>query len=219
MFSIYGVSGRSFRGTLEALGPLSGLSAARRGRGIAREGEELGPEMFVLEKPLTGVGEEEAGRYRQATEAYRRMLQGESERGPIHHAYQVMSRGVETLDPATRVEEAWRFLVSRGYGQAPVLGAAQGLVGMVSVKDLLAVLNVDVAGIRDVRARRVADVMASPVITTDPVSDIRRVARVLLDYDLTGLPVVGEQDDLVGIVTRGDILRQVINEPPLSLWA
>jgi CBS domain-containing protein len=42
---------------------------------------------------------------------------------------------------------------------------------------------------------------------------------VLLDYDLTGIPVVGDGDELVGIVTRGDILRRVIHEPPLSLWA
>ena len=219
MFSIYGVTGRTFRGTLEKLRPLSQTPPVRHARGIAREGEELGPEMFVLEKPRPGVEEEEASRYRQATEAYGEMLQAETERGPIHHVYQIMSRDVKSLGPETRVEEAWRFLASRGYGQAPVLEGSRGLVGMVFVTDLLAVLNVDGAEIRDVRARRVADVMTSPVITTDPVSDIRRVARVLLDYDLAGIPVVGEQDELVGMVTRGDILRRVINEPPLSLWA
>ncbi len=219
MFSIYGVTGRTFRGTLEALGPLSGLAPARHARGIAREGEELGPEMRVVAKDRRGPEEEGGGHYREATEAYRRMLEAARERGPIHHVYQIMSRDVATLDPQARVEEAWRFLAARGYGQAPVREGSGRLVGMVSVTDLLTVLNVEAGRVRDILARTVADVMTTPVITTDPVSDVRRVARVLLDYDLTGIPVVGEGDDLVGIVTRGDILRRVINEPPLSLWA
>ena len=46
----------------------------------------------------------------------------------------------------------------------------------------------------------------------------RSVARVLLDYDLPAVPVVGESGDLVGIVTRGDLLRVLVNDPPLSLW-
>jgi CBS domain-containing protein len=130
-----------------------------------------------------------------------------------------MSREVATLGPETRVDDAWRFLAARGFGQAPVLDAARGLVGLVTLADLLSVLNVDEGGVRDIRASRVSDVMTTPVITTDPVSDVRRVARVLLDYDLPGIPVVGESDELVGLVTRGDILRSVIHEPPLSLWA
>ncbi len=219
MFSIYGVTGRTFRGTLESLTPLAGAAAIRHARGIAREGEELGPEMFILENMRRQAPVDETGQYREATEAYRRMLQHPTEREPIQHVYQVMSRDVQTLALNTPVEAAWRFLAAHKFGQAPVVSGASGLVGLVAVSDLLKVLNVDGQEVRDIRATTVAEVMTSPVVTSDPISDIRRVARVLLDYDLPGLPVVGEQDELVGIVTRGDILRRVINEPPLSLWA
>lgn len=219
MFSVYGVSGRSFRGPLEELRPLSEPAPVRHGRGIQREGEELGPEMFLASPGRRAAAEEDSGPYREATQAYRQMLQAESERGPIHHVYQVMSRDVETLGPETRVELAWQLLAARGYGQAPVVNGAGVVVGMVFLANLLQVLNVDAQGVRDIRAHTVAEVMTSPIITTAPVSDLRRVARVLLDYDLTGIPVVGDGDELVGIVTRGDILRRVIHEPPLSLWA
>jgi CBS domain-containing protein len=219
MFSIYGVAGRTFRGTLETLGPLEGLAPIRHARGIAREGEELSPEAQQWKAAQSEVEAEGSARYQEATEAYQSMLRATPERAPIHHAYQIMSRDVATLNPTVRVDEAWRFLVSRGFGQAPVLDAAQGLVGMVSLAQLLAVLNVDEGGVRDILARTVADVMVTPVVSADPISDVRRVARVLLDYDLTGIPVVGEQDDLVGIITRGDILRAVIHDPPLNLWA
>lgn len=81
------------------------------------------------------------------------------------------------------------------------------------------VINVEGDTVRDILSRSVADVMTSPVVSTDPITDIRRAARVLLDYRLSGLPVVNEQEELVGILTRSDILRALVNDPPLSLWA
>jgi len=214
MFSVYGVTGQSFRGSLEKLVAIPGLSAARRSRGIDQEGEELGPEMRLIRRD-----NHEEGEYHQAAQAYRQMLRVSTERAPILHAYQLMSRDVMTLRPDATVEEAWRQLAARGIGQAPVLDKTLQLVGLVSVQDLLTVINVEDGKVRDILSRSVADVMTSPVVSTDPITDIRRVARVLLDYQLSGLPVVSEQAELVGILTRSDILRALVNDPPLSLWA
>lgn len=214
MFSVYGVTGQSFRGSLEKLIAIPGLSAARRSRGINQEGEELGPEMRVFRRD-----NQEDGQYQKAAQAYRQMLRVSTERSPILHAYQLMSRNVMTLRPDTRVEDAWRQLAARGLGQAPVLDKTLRLVGLVSVQDLLMVINVEGATVRDILLRSVADVMTSPVVSADPITDIRRAARVLLDYQLSGLPVVNEREELVGILTRSDILRALVNDPPLSLWA
>jgi CBS domain-containing protein len=161
----------------------------------------------------------EEGEYHQAAQAYRQMLRVSTERAPILHTYQLMSRDVMTLRPDTTVEEAWRQLAARGIGQAPVLDKTLRLVGLVSVQDLLTVINVKDGQVRDILSHSVADVMTSPVVSADPVTDIRRAARVLLDYQLSGLPVVNEQEELVGILTRSDILRALVNDPPLSLWA
>ncbi|MEW5771447.1 MAG: CBS domain-containing protein [Pseudomonadota bacterium] len=214
MFSVYGVTGQSFRGTLEEFLAVPRVYAARAARGIAREGEELGPEM-VRRQAGGATGEP----FHKAAAAYREMLEGTAERGPILHAYQLMSRDVFTLRADTSVETAWQELARRGYGQAPVLDAALRLVGMVSARDLLTVINVEDGRVRDVLSREVADVMQTPIVSSDPVSDIRRVARVLLEQRLPGMPVVNETAELVGIISRSDILRALVNEPPLSLWA
>jgi acetoin utilization protein AcuB len=219
MFSIYGVAGQTFRGTLENLRTVDGLAPLLHSRGIAREGEEPGQETSAPQAASRGAGGSGGGSYQSAAEAYRNMLQATPERGPVYHVYQIMARDVATLPVETGVDAAWRFLTTHGYAQAPVLDAAGSLVGMVTLTDLLTILNVDAGGVRDVLVRTVAEVMTTPVVTTDPVSDVRRVARVLLDYHLNGMPVVGEQGDLVGIVTRSDILRAVMHDPPLSLWA
>ncbi len=212
MFSVYGVTGLAYRGPLENLGSVSSLSAARHARGIAQEGEELGPEMVLARE---GRGH---GTFQAAAEAYRQILGKEDKREPILHVYQVMTDAVLSLRPEITVERAWRTLEQRGYNQAPVLDGSGRLVGLVSARLLLTALNVDGGIMRDILLRTVTDVMVSPVVSADPVSDVRRVARVLLDYDLPAVPVVSESSELVGIVTRGDLLRALVNDPPLSLW-
>jgi CBS domain-containing protein len=41
---------------------------------------------------------------------------------------------------------------------------------------------------------------------------------VLLESGLPGLPVVDEQGRVIGFISRSDILRAVVTEPPLDLW-
>lgn len=51
-----------------------------------------------------------------------------------------------------------------------------------------------------------------------PLTDIRRIARVMLDRDVDGVPIVNEAGVLLGFVSRSDILRAVVTDPPLSMW-
>lgn len=211
MFGLSGVDGEFFRGSLEEMLRTQRVGAARAVRGIQREEGE----------PLTAV---EAGhddrRYQAAAAAYASTMRAAPERGPVYHAYQVMSRSVLTLPPDRPVDAAWRALAARGVGQAPVMNAQGRIVGLVSRAHLLHVLNEEDGRISDVRARTVADVMATPVVTVDPVADVRRVAEALLAWDLPALPVVdAESGALVGIVSRSDLLRCVVIDPPLTLWA
>jgi CBS domain-containing protein len=67
-------------------------------------------------------------------------------------------------------------------------------------------------------AQSVLDVMSSPVPSVSADTDLRRVARVLLDTGLPGLAVVDEQGQVTGFVARSDILRAVVTDPPLDLW-
>ena len=121
---------------------------------------------------------------------------------------------------ASGVVAAWRALAERGVGQAPVRAKDGAIVGLVSRANLLQVLNEEDGHLRDVLARTVAQVMTTPVVTVDPVADVRRIARVMLEYHLPALPVVDEATGaLEGIVSRSDLLRCVVTEPPLTLWA
>lgn len=214
MFSVYGVTGSTFRGTLEQLVRVPGVIKSRNARGIALEGEELGAE-YRIEKQRVSEG---AARYAQQADAYAKMVQQNTDRGPVHHAYQVMKRDVLTLHPNNTVGTAWRALASRRVRQAPVLSSQMDIVGLVSERDLLTVIDLRGDTLTGWLDRTVSEVMITPVICADPVTDIRRIARVLLDTGLSAVPITGEAKELLGIVSRGDILRAALADPPLSLW-
>lgn len=212
MFSLYGISGPIFQGTLENLAQLQ--PAARSGPVIAarRIGDqvEANPGQRPPQTPPPPA--------RQAIEAYQAMLPEDLERGPLYHANQIMQPEVITVSADDDVAEAWRVLVGHRIHQAPVLDPVRHLVGIVSERNLLTTLNVDNGEVRDVLRKRVSDVMTTPVVAASPLTDIRRIARVMLERKVDGVPIVNDAGALLGFVSRSDILNAVVTDPPLSVW-
>ena len=171
------------------------------------------PEENTFAAALSGTRE-------QAVDAYQAMLPQNLERGPLYQANQLMQRQIITVSSEDDLTRAWHILVENQIRQAPVLDATQHLVGIISERNLLAALNInlDDGQVSRVLTRRVADVMTTPVGAATPVTDIRRIAHVMLDRDVDGLPIVNDGGALVGFLSRGDILRAVVNDPPLSIW-
>ncbi len=52
------------------------------------------------------------------------------------------------------------------------------------------------------------DVMTTKVVTVDPDTEIERIAQLLLDHRISGVPVVDAHDHLLGIVSEGDLMRR-----------
>lgn len=53
-------------------------------------------------------------------------------------------------------------------------------------------------------------VMTPKPITISPNDTIGEATRLMLDHKISGLPVVGEQSQLVGIITESDIFRMLV---------
>lgn len=206
MFSIYGMTGQVFSGTLEAMNRIYPASRARNARNVAQDGVEIG-----VEASATPIQE-------AAVRAYRQMLPQALERGPLVHAGQIMSQPVSVVRYDVPVAEAWRQMQIKGIHQAPVVDDAGQLIGLVSERDLLTVIDLDGDKVLANLQRRVGDVMLTPVVAAMPVTDIRRIAALMLESGLGAVPIVNDAQRLVGIVSRTDLLRAVMTDPPLSLW-
>ncbi|MBP6655269.1 MAG: CBS domain-containing protein [Propionivibrio sp.] len=212
MFAIYGVSGPVFQGTLEALNRMPPVAR----RTPVTPAQRISDNVEIESATARGAGANRLGA--QAIEAYKSMLPEDLDRGPLYHADQIMTPNVIAVRARDEVAHAWRTLTSHMIHQTPVLDDSGQLVGVVSERNLLTAFNVDGGEIRDVRLKRVGDVMTTPVVAASPVTDIRRIARVMLDRDVDGVPIVSEAGVLLGFVSRSDILRAVVTDPPLSIW-
>lgn len=58
------------------------------------------------------------------------------------------------------------------------------------------------------------EIMTSPVVTAEPDLPVKDVARLLDHNEITSLPVVDDQQKLVGIVSEADLLRGEIAHDP-----
>ena len=53
------------------------------------------------------------------------------------------------------------------------------------------------------------DIMSSPVVTVTPDASVAEVAALLLEKRISGVPVVDQTGQIVGILSEGDLLRRV----------
>ncbi len=217
MFSVYGTSGQTFRGAFESLMPLAAVLKSRKTR------EPGDPVFDASDRPLHVDHEgqrnnDTQSRYSQAAKVYDKMHRQANKRLPVCHAYQIMSHEVLTLKPTDTVGHAWLQLAARRVHQAPVLGPKMEVVGMVSDRDLLTVANLEGNMLTGLLNRLIGELMVTPVTCSAPVTDVRRIAHVLLATGLNAIPIVDDGGLLLGVVSRGDILRATVKDPPLSLW-
>jgi CBS domain-containing protein len=206
MFTVYGITGQTFSGTLEEMNRVHVLEMVRSTRRLTREEGTL---YLETENPPA---------QQAAVTAYKKMLPPEIERGPLYHAGHIMQRKVITLSDGDTLAYAWQTLSKNRIHQAPVLDAEARLVGIVSERDLLTGINIDAGQVIESINRQVRDVMTSPVIAAATVTDIRRIASAMLTHGVAGVPIVNQSSQLVGFISRSDILQAVVTDPPLSLW-
>ncbi len=219
MFSIYGESGRLFKGAMEDLWRIDALRSVTRTRRL--EAQRQSPAVSAVTGHEAPPPHSLAG---AALSAYAQASGGQPARHPLTRVADVMSRGATTVTQDLTVLQAWQLLGSAGQGQAPVINPRGELVGLLTRAELLNLERLpqpDAPSLvwRALLMQPVSAVMLSPVPAVSEDIDLRRVARVLLDTRLPGLPVVAEEGLVTGFISRSDILRAVVHDPPLDLWS
>lgn len=115
------------------------------------------------------------------------------------HAADVMSRPVVTVQSDTAVQQAGALLADYGFAGLPVVDADGVLLGMVTSGD---VLRAD-----RTRQHTAEAVMTAPAIAAEIFTGIDDVGRLLLQRGVRSVPVVDDEGRVIGIVSRGDLLR------------
>ena len=146
-------------------------------------------------------------------------------------AEDIMTREVVTVLADDPVDTVGDVLLSSGHHSLPVINGDGHLVGMIGERDLidahrkvhlptmLTILDglIPLGGMHEYEEelRKVTAVtasqLASPhVITAAPDEDTDAVAEKLLRKDVHAVPVIDSQGQLLGIVSRSDILQHLL---------
>ena len=207
MFYVYDIDGLRFQGSLE---DLERNLRVKKGRAVKslRRGDQT--PQFSLDQPY--------GRNIKAVKAYQQSNTRNSMVEPLVHIRQIMSSPVSTIAGNIYLYHAWSMLKGSNIRQLVVTSSRKEVLGVLSDRDILQHVNVIDDEVTISRDLLVSEIVTPETYTTDANSDIRRVARVMAYYHLDAMPVL-EDGQLVGIVTRGDILRGFAENPKLNLWA
>ncbi len=226
MFFVFGPSGQMYRGGPDKLSQITPVRRVQRPQALRTGSADLsGADFSAVAASTPGmVAPSISLRAQDAVSAYVQTEQGPQEsRQQLSRVQDVMTQGALTVGPQETVSEAWHKLAEQHIAQAPVVDAQGHVVGLLLRADMGPLELLPQPGaVQDAIAlarRAVSEVMVSPVPTVAADTDLRRVATVLLETGLPGLPVTDDAGTLAGFISRTDILRAVATEPPLDLWS
>jgi CBS domain-containing protein len=122
-------------------------------------------------------------------------------------AADLMTPGPVTLPPEAPVAKALGLMRSRGFHEIPVVRRAR-LIGMVTFESIARRVTRSLA-------TKVEHLLILPPLVTLPTT-YPEIAEALLSTGLRAAPVVGRRGELVGIVSRTDLVRAFPRLPMAS---
>jgi tRNA nucleotidyltransferase (CCA-adding enzyme) len=117
-------------------------------------------------------------------------------------ARDLMSSPVRTILPETTIAEAQRILLRYGHSGLSVVDTQGQLVGIISRRDI------DIALHHGFSHAPVKGYMTRNLKTITADTTLPQIESLMVTYDIGRLPVL-ENQQLVGIVTRTDVLREL----------
>jgi CBS domain-containing protein len=115
---------------------------------------------------------------------------------------ELMNKNVVTCHPAEKLSVIVNKFELFNIAGMPVVEKGK-LVGVVCQSDVLKGLKTG-----SMQELSVKDVMVANVIVASPTESVVVIARLMVEKHINRIPIV-ENDSVVGIVTRGDIIRAV----------
>ena len=126
-----------------------------------------------------------------------------------------MSQPAITVDVLTSVKDADRLAKWHEIHMLPVLQKGR-LVGVVTDRDLKSASASDVSRKKINKNRHaLADREVQKIMTPDPVTvrydcTLEEAVEKLLVHNITGLPVVNQQQKVIGVITQSDLFQWIL---------
>ncbi len=148
-------------------------------------------------------------------------------------ARDIMTTNVVTVSPETKIDEAGKLLLAHHFNGLPVIDQEGNLVGILCQEDLIVqqrkfplpsiftfpygIVPLSSPSHMDEEVQKmvaltVGEAMTPDPITVGPETSLEDIATLMVEKNIHSLPVV-ENEKLVGIIGKEDILRTLIPQP------
>jgi CBS domain-containing protein len=148
-------------------------------------------------------------------------------------AKNIMTSGVVAVTPETSIGQLSKVLLENKVSGVPVVDGEGKLIGIVSEADIIKDnINVQfpfyfdplmVSGyvvdfekynedIKDYLNSKVETIMNHRVKTVNPSTSISEIADIMVSNKVNRIPVIDENKKVVGIITRADIIKSMIEK-------
>ena len=112
-----------------------------------------------------------------------------------------------TIRDDTVYWKAFNIMQEKDLHHIPVVNEKNALVGLIARRDL----QIAAMHFKEVPVE-VFEVMHSPVVTISPGELLPEAAKQMIGNRIGGLPVLDNNDQIVGILTETDLLRALIDQ-------
>lgn len=119
-------------------------------------------------------------------------------------AEDIMKSPVKIVDHETRIKDVYKIMLRFGYTGIPIMNKEK-LVGIISRRDIDKAMN---HGFSNAPARAY---MSSHIITAKKDTPVEILKKKIIENEIGRVPIL-ENNKLVGIVTRTDILRNLYEQ-------
>lgn len=113
----------------------------------------------------------------------------------------VMSKEVVTIGLGSSVEDAATIMVTEGVTHLPVLSPEGRLAGIVTAWDVSRAVAMKLAQLEEIMTRQ--------VVTAELTDPIERAAKRMNEHNISALPVVDEDQRVIGMITSDGVSRLV----------
>ncbi len=129
---------------------------------------------------------------------------------------EIMSPNVRTVELEDRVLDAVTIMKNMDVRVLPVVDGQKRLIGVVGIKDIAnynwtkkdRATTGEIIGENRPAEVAVGSILVEPAVTAGPTTTIGEAAKIMLDRNISSLPVV-DGDSLTGIVTKYDLIELV----------
>jgi uncharacterized protein (DUF39 family)/predicted transcriptional regulator len=120
-------------------------------------------------------------------------------RRPEPKVAELMRKNPLTANPKDSIKDVSERMVRGNVDHVPVVDEQNRLVGIVTTWDIAKAVAIN--------ARTLEEIMTRKVIVAKPQETVDIVAKRMEQYDITGLPVVDEENRVLGLITSADLSR------------